>query len=65
MISANPQSAQVLLQGWRLSVWHSDGNPLRLFCEVNMELYSLDLLLILTPVTVLFVALPIFLMRCL
>jgi len=30
-----------------------------------MELYSLDLLLILSPVTLLFVALPIVLMRCL
>ena len=36
-----------------------------LFCEVNMELHSLDLLLILSPMTLLFAALPIFLMRCL
>jgi hypothetical protein len=36
-----------------------------LFCEVNMELHSLELLLILSPMTLLFAALPIFLMRCL
>jgi hypothetical protein len=30
-----------------------------------MQLYSLDLLLILSPMTLLFVALPIFLRRCL
>jgi hypothetical protein len=50
---------------WRLSERHPDGHPFRLSCEVNMELYSLDLLLILLPVTGLFLALPIVLMRCL
>ncbi|HSX88705.1 MAG TPA: hypothetical protein VLG17_11980 [Pseudomonas sp.] len=41
------------------------GNPPWSFCEVNMELHSLELLLILSPMTLLFAALPIFLMRCL